>query len=137
MQTVINDNRGFSLLEVILAVSVLTVGILAMGVLQTSSVSMNKNARGITEASAWATDTMENIMALSFTDPDIDANTSHSADPNNKVLPTNPEGYTITYIVGAAVNNMKTISVTVSWSNLGTSGSQRAVTLNFIKARLI
>lgn len=140
------DNRGFTILEVIVAVSVLTIGILAMGVLQTSTVRLNNNARGITEASAWATDTMEDIMALSYSDADINAGT-YSTASNNKILPdTHPaidEGYTIVYTVadnGPIVNGIatfKTVTVTVSWSNLGTSGSQRSVSLNFIKAQLI
>jgi type IV pilus assembly protein PilV len=147
MRSIKSDNRGFTLLEVIIAVSVLTIGILAMGVLQTSSVRLNSNAKGITEASAWATDTMEDIMALAFTDAAIATARSYSTADNNKILYSNhpaiAQGYTIVYTVlnnGPAVGGTatyKTITVTVTWRNLGTSGAQRSVSLNFIKAQLI
>jgi len=138
------DNRGFTILEVIVAVSVLTIGILAMGVLQTSTVRLNNNAKGITEASAWAADQMEYLMSL----PRWDVT-------SNPVLPVHADlavgahqgpvinGYDIDWFIldnGPVVNGnvtYKSITVTVSWSNLGTSGSQRSVSLNFIKAQLI
>jgi type IV pilus assembly protein PilV len=147
MQPVKTDNRGFTILEVVIAVSILAIGILAMGVLQTSSVQLNNNAKGITEASTWATDTMEDIMALAFTDADIATARSYSTADNNKILytghPAIAQGYTIVYTVandGPVVSGTatyKTITVTVSWSNLGTSGRQTSVSLNFIKPQLI
>jgi type IV pilus assembly protein PilV len=146
MQKLKNNNSGFTILEVVIAVAVLTIGILAMGVLQTSSVKLNSNAKGITEASTWAMDTMENIMALEYMDDDINAG-NYSTASSNKILyanhPSIAEGYAVTYTVaddGPVVDGdvtYKTVTVTVTWSDLGTFGVQRNISLNFIKPRLI
>jgi len=132
MKKIYDDNQGFTLLEVIIAVSILAIGILAMGVLQTSSISLNTNARGITEASTWATDRMELLMALPY-----DAPTPHDLTNGSHSGPT-IDGYTINWnVVDDGTNNFKTITITVTWSNLGSSGGQKSVVFESVKAQLI
>ena len=61
------DNEiGFTLLEVIVAISVFTVGLLAVASMQVSAIKGNTLAGGVTEATTWLSDQMEKLMVLPF-----------------------------------------------------------------------
>lgn len=62
----IKDNRGFTLTEVMIALAVFTIGILAVNAMQTASIKGNSKARKITEAGNLATDRIENIISLDY-----------------------------------------------------------------------
>jgi len=63
-----NDNRGFTIIEVLFALSIFAIGILAVSGLSISSVSANASARRITEATALAEDRLERLAALPYDD---------------------------------------------------------------------
>lgn len=62
------DQRGFSLLEIIVAIAILSVGILAAGSLQGPACKNNIISCGYTEASTIATDRIEKLMVLDWDD---------------------------------------------------------------------
>jgi type IV pilus assembly protein PilV len=116
-----SQNQGFSILEVILAVSVLTIGILSMEYLQTSSIRLNAQARGITEASILASSRMDHLMALAYYQIQTTA-------------PTNENGYRVGWtVLDDPTNRIKRIAVTATWSSLGTFGETRQVTFESVK----
>jgi len=144
-----NNDKGFSLMEVVLAVSVLAIGILAVSVLQTSSVRMNSNARGITEASTYASDEMEYRMALNYQSAYLQDRTDEvDYVINSTCCPNHPAvraGYAINTSIddleilnGAYLQtaNMKRITVNVNWLNFGSFGANKSLTLESIKPRL-
>jgi len=64
-------NAGFSLLEVMAAMAIFFLGILAIMVLQSSSIRGNSRARGVTDISVLASDRLEKLIALPFDDPGL------------------------------------------------------------------
>ena len=78
--------RGFTLIEVLIAMAIFSIGILGVGTMQLRSTGGNTNARIGTEASVWAQDTVETLMLLPFTD----AAFNPGVHP-----PVNEGGYTI------------------------------------------
>lgn len=124
-----NNNQGFTLLEVILSMSILAVGILSMGALQTSSVCLNNNASDITEAVRWASDKMEYLISLDYDSDELDADTySETIDDFNVewVITDDGPGTPATY---------KTITITITYSNLQSSGEDKAITFLSVKAQ--
>lgn len=57
---------GFSLIEVLIAITIFSIGILAVVTMQTTSMGGNSNARKITEETSWSADQMEQLMGLTY-----------------------------------------------------------------------
>ncbi|WP_305045114.1 type IV pilus modification PilV family protein [Geoalkalibacter sp.] len=62
--TPINNDKGFSLIEMLAAVTVLAVGLLALAGLQMTAIRTNSHAANLTEATALAQAAVERIQAL-------------------------------------------------------------------------
>jgi prepilin-type N-terminal cleavage/methylation domain-containing protein len=60
-------NRGFSLIEVLIATTVTTIGTLALAQLCAMSMQMNQDARATTFATVLASQKMEQLRALAWT----------------------------------------------------------------------
>ena len=111
---------GFTLLEVIVAISILTVGLLAVASMQTAAIRGNDAAYRITEGVTWAQDRLEYLMALPYDDSLLDAGAGQ-ADPM-----TSPTGYTITYDVEAGpIANTKRITVIASHNDRGATKTRQ------------
>jgi type IV pilus modification protein PilV len=63
---------GFTLIEVLIAVAIFAVGILAIAGLQIRSVNLNAAARMQSEATTVAVDVMERLMSLPYEHPELD-----------------------------------------------------------------
>ena len=124
----IND-RGFSLLEVVVALGIFSIGILAIAGLQITATSGNAKARFATEAATHAQDVAERLLVLDY---DHDA-PSTEFQLGTTILPDPPGGrYDIRYIVQADPAGLRAviISVRVSW---WAYGIPRRYNLNFMK----
>jgi type IV pilus assembly protein PilV len=120
--------KGFTLLEVIVAISILTIGILAVASMQISSIRGNSFAAGVTEGTTWAGDQVERLMALPYDHNDLDqAQNPHQATEGK---------YTINWNVtdDTPMTNTKTINVTVTWTD---HGVQKTVSLQRVIPRII
>lgn len=62
-----NSQNGFTLVEVLIALLVLTIGILGAAAMQVSAINWNSNAFRLTEAATWAGDRNETLMTLPYT----------------------------------------------------------------------
>ncbi len=62
----LREDSGFTLLEVIIAISILTFGILAVGAMQSAALRGDSFAYGRTSASTLAQDKLEYLMALPY-----------------------------------------------------------------------
>jgi type IV pilus assembly protein PilV len=105
--------EGITLLEVIIAIAILTFGLLSVGVMQASSIKGNSFARGTTEGTTWAGDAVERLMMLSYDHDDLD----QAQNPHQAV-----EGrYTITWNItdDTPIANTKTLDITVTWNDRG------------------
>lgn len=99
---------GFTLIEVILAISILTVGLLAVASMQVSAIRGNSYADCVTEAAVLAQDKLEELMADSY------AGVASSSETDGN--------YTVTWSVdpngASGVANTKIIEVTVTGGEL-------------------
>lgn len=67
-----SNSRGFTLIEVLIAMAIFAVGILAVTTMQMRSINQNASARLQTEATNLAADWMEQLLALPYDDPWLD-----------------------------------------------------------------
>jgi type IV pilus assembly protein PilV len=103
------QEKGYTLIEVMMAISILAVGMLAVASMQTSGIRVNSTAGHITTRATWAQDRIETLMALPYSDSRLDAG---DHDPE----PTALGNYTVSWVVvdDNPVNNAKLITVTVT-----------------------
>ncbi len=132
------NNRGFSLLEVVVALGIFSIGILAIAGLQITATSGNAKARFATEAATLAQDVAERLLVLDYDDgaPSVEfqlGTTIVLPDPDG--LP-DPFGgrYKVRYLVEATPLSARNITVIVFWSAYGIP---RRYNLNFIKTEEI
>lgn len=71
----LNNKKGFTLIEVMIAMVVLSIGLLGAGAMQLSAIKGNANASKLTEATNLATSQVENILSWSAADARL-ANTN-------------------------------------------------------------
>ena len=64
--------RGFTLVEVLVVMTIFSTGILAVAAMQMTSTKSNASARRMTEATALAEKQMENLMQLPYDHADLD-----------------------------------------------------------------
>ena len=111
-----DNNSGFTLMEVLAAMLILSVGLLGMAALITGIISSNKLSNRISTATVLAQDKMEDIRRKGY---DGVGNIGGSDEDENPVT-----GYSkfrrVTSIKGVgtpAVSGLKSITVTVSWDS--------------------
>ena len=111
---------GFTLLEVIVAISILTFGLLAVSSMQLSAIHGNYKASNITEGTTVAQDRLELFLSQPYNTVDEGALTQEIRD-----------GYTIDGTVSRLdalnPNNGQVIAVTVTWQDKGV-GKQTVLT---------
>jgi prepilin-type N-terminal cleavage/methylation domain-containing protein len=113
-QEIVNDKRGFTLIEVMVAIAIFAVGILALAGLQTNYISGNARARLQTEATALGAHVIEQLRSLQFDAPELDPATNPHQPPAGS---TGPYDVSWTIADNDPVNNAKTVRVAVTPTN--------------------
>jgi type IV pilus assembly protein PilV len=125
------DQHGFTLLEVMIALAIFAIGILAVSAMQMNSINQNAGARIQTEATTVATDTMERLLALPYDHSQLDADVS--LNPHRQVVGAYTLHWTVTTpdVSDPVYGDLpvKKIAMTVSCANR----NARPVSLSFIK----
>ena len=118
---------GFSLIELLFSLMILSFGILAIAKMQGSSLLGSQNANSITEGTTWAEEKIEYLMSCAYTHSDLSSGTHSEAQGN----------YTVTWNVtnNSPITNTKTVTVDVTWTAPG--GAQKMSSLDFIVADII
>ena len=128
---------GFTLLEVLVAISILSVGILGVASMQASAIRGNDFAGGLTEGTTWAGDRMEKLVErglanfndsqLSDTDGDGDAGLEDAATTTADHQESQGR-YTLFWNVSrdSLLNGTKTVNIIVTWTY---HGAQKRVSL--------
>ena len=62
----LKQEKGFTLLEVIIAISILTIGLLAVASMQVAALKGDSFAHTRTEATTWAQDRLELLMSMPY-----------------------------------------------------------------------
>jgi prepilin-type N-terminal cleavage/methylation domain-containing protein len=133
----IGEEKGFTLLEVIVAISLLTFGLLGVASMQVAAIKGNAFAGGVTEATTLAGDRLEYLMTLNYDDPadstelldDVDGDgapglndaTSATADHYRTYTDENGTLYNLYWNTARDVPTADTtiVKVIVTWSNRG------------------
>jgi type IV pilus assembly protein PilV len=112
------NNAGFTLIEVVIAISILAVGLLGVAAMQTSAIQVNSAAGQMTARITWAQDRMEELKALPFSDPWLEAagNPPGVDSAGNTHDQTTSDGYAVRWDIADdnPVPNTKRIVVTVT-----------------------
>jgi len=126
-QDIATSQIGFTLLEVLVAIVILTIGLLGTAGLTTGVIRGNHYSKNITSATAAGQTLLESVKSSGYT------NATSANFPNDTVTMggmTFTRTTTITNSSPAA--NMKTVSVTVSWTE--SKNTARSVNLQTILA---
>jgi len=124
------NELGFTLIEILIAMVIFTVGILAVAGMQGTTVSNNSKSRGTTDISACATERIEELIRLPWDDADLAAGT-HSVAAGNLTVASDgidndyngtiddeanmgPLSISWTVTDDQAIDNTKTVVVTVT-----------------------
>ena len=118
--TKIDNNKGFTLIEVLVAMVILSVGLLGTAALITGIINGNKVSNRITTATVLAQDKMEEIKSVGY---------SNAVSETRAFLPSPDDKYERTVVCDSPVANMKTVTVTVYWE------SGKSISLQTILAR--
>jgi prepilin-type N-terminal cleavage/methylation domain-containing protein len=121
------SQSGFSILELLIALSILTVGLLGVASMQVSGIRGNYFSANTTTALTLAEEKMEELLALDYTHGDLqDSELGNNSDLTTTVTLDHPgtvEGiYHRMWNVrdedtGAGWPDMKTITIIVAWKN--------------------
>ena len=105
---------GFTLLEVIVAISILTVGLLAVGTMQISAIWGNSLSGKMTTATSVAEAKLEDLLSLEYT-----LTSTHEDLSEGNHDGGTSSGYTTTWTVvnNSPIVNTKTITVIVTWKD--------------------
>lgn len=124
--------RGFTLIEIMIAIVVFSIGVLAIASLQIKAVQGNAHAKRITTSATWSQDKVERFISLpyffpsspdhhpDFIDKDGDGEAGlDDATPGTADYFEIHDLYTIFWNVAhdCPVDNTKTIRVIVTWSS--------------------
>ena len=85
------NDEGYTLIEVLIAIAILSIGLLAIATMQVSSIRVNDTARRMTRRATIAQDRLEYLMSLGYKNAVLTSggHTDGSA----------PSGYTISWTV--------------------------------------
>jgi type IV pilus assembly protein PilV len=106
---------GFTLLEVLIAVTIFAVGLLAIAAMQTSAIRMNSTGNRLTELSTLGIDRLEDLMSLPYSSAWLDPVNSSTPDSAGKLHQINEGDYTISWdiVQNVPTTNTKTITLRV------------------------
>lgn len=121
-----NNNQGFTLVEILIAMAIFSIGILAVTAMQITAINSNASARKITDVTTLAEDRLERLMALPWNDPDLaPANNPHQVAADGYTAEWN---ITDTDLDGDGNNDSKIINLTVRHNGRGV----RSVSMQYI-----
>lgn len=128
MRAKLETEKGFTMIEVIIAISVLTIGILAVSSMQVSAIRGNSFAGRQSEGTTIALDRLEKLMSLSYGDADLAAGSHTAPSPSSR--------YTVAWNVSddSPMDNAKRVIVTVRWT---AHGAQKNVSSERIIPRMM
>lgn len=106
----IDDNKGFSLIEILVAITILSVGLLGTAALITGIIRSNQVSNRVSTATTLAQDKMEDIKRLGYSNAVSETKAFLSSPYNNYERE-------VTVVDGSPATGMKTVTVEVYWES--------------------
>jgi type IV pilus modification protein PilV len=104
-----SGQEGFSLVEILIAMAVLSIGLLSIAAMQASAVKGNARSNRLTERTFAASNQIEYLLNIPFNDPDLaDGNHNRTANGYN---------YAWTVTTPAGRTNERSISLILTPTN--------------------
>ena len=124
----VKKEGGFTLLEVMIALVILSVGLLGLGALQLVAIKTNAFSSEMTYATMIAQQQAEILKSLPFTDANLTAATE--ANPHTGVGSGKGVQYAISWTVtdNSPATDMKIINISVQWQSLRQGQASENVT---------
>jgi prepilin-type N-terminal cleavage/methylation domain-containing protein len=119
----IRNDEGYTLIEMLIAIAILSVGLLAVATMQISSIRVNDTARKMTRRATMAQDRLEYLMSLKYTHAVLDPG-AHTVGA--------PSGYTISWTVSTG----GTLPPSTKLIRMNVSQGGKTTTMSNIKPRL-
>jgi type IV pilus assembly protein PilV len=113
----LKKQEGFTLLEVLIAVSIFAVGLLAIAAMQTSAIRMNSTGNRITELSTLGMDKLEDLLNRPYTDPSLQSAGNYpNLDSAGNTHQVTTDGYQVSWFIvdNKPTTNTKKITLTVT-----------------------
>ena len=110
--------KGFTLIEVMVAMVILGIGILAIVALQARDMNYNSSSKRQTQAYTWAADRVERLLALPYTSPDLQPKGNPAVAGDGYTALMAP--YVIEWDVidnSANIPNSRQVNIFVRWKN--------------------
>ncbi len=135
-----NNSKGFTLIEIMIAMVIFSIGLLAVATMQISSIDGNSTAYHLSEAVALAQDKTEELMAMNYeytdlTDTDGDGNNGGGLDDTggNADFSILNGIYTVNWNVSTdfPIDNTKSVRVIVNWTDQGANKTLAIDTIIF------
>ena len=120
------DKKGFSLIEVLVGLVLLSIGLLAIAGLQITSVKGNFFSHYLTQASYAGQDRLEALDNRPYSSTELTAGTHN--DPAATIAGI---VFNRSYTVADDPNGYKIITYTISWND----GANRSITLSTIRSQ--
>jgi type IV pilus assembly protein PilV len=128
------NQGGFTLIEVLIAMAILSFGLLSVAGMQSVAIHVNSSANKLTRATTLAQDKIEELLALPFTHVNLRDQNPDDCEMHNEANP--PEGYTLSWCVqgldtnGDGTVDTKDVDVTATWHQ---GGEGKPFTLSFVR----
>ena len=118
------DNAGFTLIEVLIAMVIIAIGIIALTSMQSMGIKGNASANVMTTGGTWAADLVEQVFAMEY--DDVADGSRVSSDGN----------YTVSWTVteDKPLDDTKKINITVVGNDMG---SNRTVNIEYVRAKYV
>jgi Tfp pilus assembly protein PilV len=109
--------EGFTLIEVFIAIFLLTVSLLGTAALTTGVIRGNKASRNITTATALAESCLQENRRVGYSSAGaVPAGGSNSCVSGTATVSSDGVAFTRTLTIDSSVANIKTLTIAVSWS---------------------
>lgn len=138
------SSNGFTLLEVMIAVSILSIGILSLAGMQISAIRGNSSANSITEAANETRNLIEELISKDFDNSDFDVG-DHSININDHTAVKKIQ-WTVSEWLDDGIDNdgdgevdefdergIKSIEMAIQYSN---NGTLKESTIHFLKSKI-